>query len=58
MHRVIPKYYGLVQWNGNSFLELEDVLTTFSDIQKVSVMDLKLGVRTFLESEVHNKVGT
>ncbi|XP_034951408.1 inositol-trisphosphate 3-kinase homolog [Chelonus insularis] len=45
----IPKYYREVEYKGDKFIELQDLLFGFNDPY---VMDIKLGTRTFLESEV------
>ncbi|KAH0560666.1 inositol-trisphosphate 3-kinase homolog isoform X1 [Cotesia glomerata] len=49
----IPKYYREVEYKGDTFIELQDLLFGFTD---PSVIDIKLGTRTFLESEVSNNV--
>lgn len=38
----------------SGFIEIEDLLQQFADPTKVSIMDIKVGCRTFLESEVTN----
>lgn len=45
----IPRYYREVEYKGEMFIELQDLLFGFSDPH---VMDIKMGTRTFLESEV------
>lgn len=45
----MPKFLGLVESNGESFIELQDLLHGFND---PAIMDIKMGRRTFLESEV------
>jgi len=52
MKRAIPSYHSRTEWNGETFLEIEDLLTGFEC--DAAVMDLKIGSRTFLESEVTN----
>lgn len=47
----MPKFLGVQEINGESFLELQDLLHGFKD---PTVMDIKMGRRTFLESEVSN----
>lgn len=47
----IPKYYREVEYNGDKFIELQDLLHGFNDPY---VIDIKMGRRTFLESEVKN----
>lgn len=48
---MMPKFYRNVQYKGDNFIELEDLLYNFKD---ASIMDIKMGTRTFLESEVIN----
>lgn len=48
---MIPKFYRDVQYKGDNFIELEDLLYNYKD---ASIMDIKMGCRTFLESEVMN----
>lgn len=48
---MIPRHLRTVEHDGQTFIELQDLLDGFEDPQ---VMDIKLGVRTFLESEVQN----
>ncbi|KAH9413687.1 inositol-trisphosphate 3-kinase-like protein isoform X2 [Dermatophagoides pteronyssinus] len=48
---MIPKFYRNVQYKGDNFIEIEDLLYPFKD---ASIMDIKMGTRTFLESEVNN----
>lgn len=48
---IVPKYYREVEYNGQTFIELQDLLHGFRD---PNVMDIKMGTRTFLESEVKN----
>ncbi|XP_076232331.1 inositol-trisphosphate 3-kinase-like protein isoform X3 [Calliopsis andreniformis] len=45
----IPRYYREVDYKGETFIELQDLLFGFNDPH---VMDIKMGTRTFLESEV------
>ncbi|ESO06600.1 hypothetical protein HELRODRAFT_160789 [Helobdella robusta] len=47
----VPKFYREVVFNGELFIEIEDLLQNFTD---PSIMDIKMGTRTFLESEVSN----
>lgn len=49
--KIVPKFLGVTESNGDTFLELEDLLHGFKD---PAVMDIKMGRRTFLESEVKN----
>ncbi|KRT86433.1 hypothetical protein AMK59_6, partial [Oryctes borbonicus] len=46
---IVPKYYREVEYQGEKFIELQDLLHGFQDPY---VMDIKMGTRTFLESEV------
>ncbi|XP_018319133.1 inositol-trisphosphate 3-kinase homolog isoform X2 [Agrilus planipennis] len=48
---IIPKYYREVEYKGEKFIELQDLLHGFRDPH---VIDIKMGTRTFLESEVEN----
>ncbi|XP_050535263.1 inositol-trisphosphate 3-kinase homolog isoform X3 [Daktulosphaira vitifoliae] len=48
---IVPKYYREVEYNGQTFIEMQDLLYGFRD---PNVMDIKMGTRTFLESEVQN----
>ncbi|CAH1953823.1 unnamed protein product [Acanthoscelides obtectus] len=50
---IVPRYYREVEYLGERFIELQDLLHGFQDPY---VIDIKLGTRTFLESEVTNKV--
>lgn len=43
------RYYREVEYKGDTFIELQDLLFGFTDPH---VMDIKMGTRTFLESEV------
>jgi 1D-myo-inositol-triphosphate 3-kinase len=45
----VPRYFREVEFQGEKFIELQDLLHGFSDPH---VMDIKMGTRTFLESEV------
>lgn len=51
MSSAIPKYYRELNYAGESFIELQDLLHGFRD---PFVMDVKMGTRTFLEDEVSN----
>lgn len=46
---IVPRYFREVEYQGEKFIELQDLLHGFSDPH---VMDIKMGTRTFLESEV------
>lgn len=49
--KIVPKFLGVTESNGETYLELQDLLHGFKD---PAVMDIKMGRRTFLESEVIN----
>ncbi|XP_046424977.1 inositol-trisphosphate 3-kinase homolog isoform X3 [Neodiprion virginianus] len=49
MRDCVPRYYREVEYKGDTFIELQDLLFGFNDPH---VMDIKMGTRTFLESEV------
>ncbi|XP_073943913.1 inositol-trisphosphate 3-kinase-like protein isoform X3 [Choristoneura fumiferana] len=51
MRAAIPRYYRELEYGGESFIELQDLLHGFRDPH---VMDVKMGTRTFLEDEVSN----
>ncbi|XP_060529452.1 inositol-trisphosphate 3-kinase homolog isoform X4 [Cylas formicarius] len=46
---IVPRYYREVEYQGETFIELQDLLHGFQDPY---VIDIKMGTRTFLESEV------
>ncbi|KAL1451772.1 hypothetical protein WDU94_006120 [Cyamophila willieti] len=48
---IVPRYLGEVEYKGQTFIELQDLLHGFRDPH---VMDIKMGTRTFLECEVQN----
>ncbi|ELU11302.1 hypothetical protein CAPTEDRAFT_129324, partial [Capitella teleta] len=50
---LVPQFYREVYFNGDVFIEIEDLLQHFTN---PSIMDIKMGTRTFLESEVTNPV--
>jgi 1D-myo-inositol-triphosphate 3-kinase len=52
MRQVVPLYHGQLTVEGKDYLQLEDLLKPFKD---PIVMDIKMGLRTFLESEVSNQ---
>ncbi|PAV83399.1 hypothetical protein WR25_16130 [Diploscapter pachys] len=49
-----PKYYTELQKDEERFIEIEDLLQQFADPTRTTIMDIKVGTRTFLESEVSN----
>ncbi|KAJ9598632.1 hypothetical protein L9F63_010686, partial [Diploptera punctata] len=49
MRDIVPRYFREVDYQGEKFIELQDLLHGFTDPH---VMDIKMGTRTFLESEV------
>ncbi|XP_037869416.1 inositol-trisphosphate 3-kinase homolog isoform X1 [Bombyx mori] len=51
MRGVIPRYYRELEYDGERFIELQDLLHGF---RNPHVMDIKMGTRTFLEDEVSN----
>uniref|UniRef100_A0A0K0F509 Kinase n=1 Tax=Strongyloides venezuelensis TaxID=75913 RepID=A0A0K0F509_STRVS len=50
-----PKYYKEIFHKNESFIEIQDLLAQFSDTENRAIMDIKIGQRTFLESEVSNQ---
>lgn len=57
IQEMLPKYYRDVQYKGDHFIELEDLLYRYhgGDDASMSIMDIKMGSRTFLETEVAAK---
>lgn len=51
MNGAIPQFYRELEYEGERFIELQDLLHGFKDPH---VMDVKMGTRTFLEDEVSN----
>lgn len=47
------RYHREVEYHGEKFIELQDLLYGFCD---PSVVDVKMGTRTFLESEVQKTI--
>lgn len=45
----VPEYRGEVEKNGNSYVQLQDLLCEF---EAPCVMDIKMGCRTYLEEEL------
>lgn len=48
---MVPKFYRDVLYKGENFIELQDLSYEYKD---AAIMDIKMGSRTFLESEVSN----
>ena len=48
---VVPRFIRDIKCNGDYFIEMQDLLYEYKD---AVVMDIKMGTRTFLESEVEN----
>lgn len=51
MRSAIPRFYRELEYDGEHFIELQDLLHGFRDPH---VIDIKMGTRTFLEDEVSN----
>ncbi|CAD5208981.1 unnamed protein product [Bursaphelenchus xylophilus] len=49
-----PKFFKEMVHNNESFIEMQDLLSQFPNTRERAVMDIKVGCRTFLESEVAN----
>ncbi|XP_037910307.1 inositol-trisphosphate 3-kinase homolog isoform X2 [Hermetia illucens] len=49
--KLVPKFLGVQEMKGETYIELQDLLHGFKE---PSVMDIKMGCRTFSESEVMN----
>lgn len=45
----VPKFYGIVEQSGQRYLEMQDLLAKFN---QPSVMDIKMGCRTYCEEEL------
>ncbi|XP_063287188.1 inositol-trisphosphate 3-kinase C isoform X1 [Pelobates fuscus] len=45
----VPGYYGVVEKDGETYIQMEDLLSEFDS---PSIMDCKMGVRTYLEEEL------
>ncbi|XP_061163761.1 inositol-trisphosphate 3-kinase homolog [Saccostrea echinata] len=52
-HDIVPEFFREVEYNGEYFIEIEDLLQHFNN---PNIMDIKIGKRTFMESEVKNPV--
>ncbi|KAK3082774.1 hypothetical protein FSP39_005074 [Pinctada imbricata] len=50
-HDIVPMFFREVEYNSEYFIEIEDLLQHFVN---PNIMDIKIGKRTFLESEVKN----
>uniref|UniRef100_A0A0K8RBR5 Kinase n=1 Tax=Ixodes ricinus TaxID=34613 RepID=A0A0K8RBR5_IXORI len=48
---MVPKFYRDIDYHGQRFIEMQDLLQSFVN---PSIMDIKMGTRTSLESEVQN----
>lgn len=49
-----PKFFKEIEHKCESFIEIQDLLSQFPNTSARSIMDIKIGVRTFLECEVSN----
>ncbi|XP_032085242.1 inositol-trisphosphate 3-kinase A isoform X2 [Thamnophis elegans] len=49
LHSCVPVFHGVVERDGESYLQLDDLLANF---EGPCVMDCKMGVRTYLEEEL------
>jgi len=49
-----PKFFKELKHNDDSFIEIQDLLSQFPNTEERGIMDIKIGCRTFLESEVTN----
>ncbi|XP_039217836.1 inositol-trisphosphate 3-kinase C [Crotalus tigris] len=45
----VPAYYGMVEHDGEPYIQMEDLLAGF---ENPSIMDCKMGTRTYLEEEL------
>nr|CAD2149577.1 unnamed protein product [Meloidogyne enterolobii] len=52
---VTPNFIREIQHRNEVFIEIQDLLAEFPDPSTRAIMDIKIGSRTFLESEVANK---
>ena len=46
----VPKYGGMVESDGKRYLKMQNLVASFPN---PCVMDIKLGLRTFVESDVN-----
>lgn len=53
MKEMVPKFYKEVEYKSEHYIEMQDLLAGFDE---PSVMDIKMGTRTFTECEVKNQV--
>ena len=53
LHVCIPSYYGISNLNGVEFIKMEHLTSTNNEI---SIMDVKLGSKTYLKIEENNKL--
>ncbi|XP_048370203.1 inositol-trisphosphate 3-kinase B-like [Sphaerodactylus townsendi] len=53
LHPFVPTYHGVVETNGEHYIQMDDLLC---GLDMPSIMDCKMGTRTYLEEEV-NKAG-
>ncbi|XP_015266297.1 PREDICTED: inositol-trisphosphate 3-kinase B-like [Gekko japonicus] len=53
LHPFVPTYHGVVETNGERYIQMDDLLC---GLDMPSIMDCKMGTRTYLEEEV-NKAG-
>ncbi|TKR92487.1 hypothetical protein L596_007131 [Steinernema carpocapsae] len=51
-----PRFFKTIEHKNESFIEIQDLLSQFPDVHSRAVMDIKIGTRTFLESEVKNSL--
>ncbi|KAK2158134.1 hypothetical protein LSH36_176g00016 [Paralvinella palmiformis] len=49
---MVPKFHREVEYSGETFIEIEDLLQHFNN---PTIIDIKMGTRTFMESEVKNQ---
>ncbi|XP_068106890.1 inositol-trisphosphate 3-kinase C [Hyperolius riggenbachi] len=49
LHPFVPSYFGVVEKEGETYNQMEDLLAEFDS---PSIMDCKMGVRTYLEEEL------
>uniref|UniRef100_A0A914I6Q3 Kinase n=1 Tax=Globodera rostochiensis TaxID=31243 RepID=A0A914I6Q3_GLORO len=54
LHGITPKFYKEIAHNQESFIEIQDLLAQFPNKERRAIMDIKIGTRTFMESEVNN----